>query len=283
MKLIDFTSFAPLNDIREKMQAQLVPWESSAWVEIDGAELLRKLNSIEGIEVDIEELSFSSDGTFEYKGQKVLVYIRDQYYDAKNPDREYKFHISNCQTIKEAFAKGRSERYVVSTRTDGRFLVNVREWSTRIMREENKIKELKVCKVCLQNISYAGYRDHLTHKAIYINFSLGDFFQKYGATQHTKIPKHTDISAPPDEYSENFSKLSQLIRQKGNWRCERCNRDFRNNKRFLHVHHLNGVKSDNSFDNLKVLCICCHSKEADHKQLKYSPDYKKYIELFGEC
>lgn len=281
MKLVDFTNHSALNELRSRMNAPLINWDVSGWVDINSEELRRKLNSIEGIEVDVEEIALSSDGTFEYKGHKVLVYIRDQYFNPKYADREYKFHIASCDTIRKAFANGRADRYVVSTRTDGRFLVNVRNFYSQEVVKENAIEELHVCKNCLLRLSYNGYRSHPTGLHIYSTFSLGDFFQKYGGSQFTKMPRYSDLNAPPDEYAHDFNKLSLALRQKNEWRCDRCNRDFSSYRVFLHTHHKNGIKGDNRPDNLQTLCLGCHSLVPGHERLRFTPDYKHFKKIFG--
>ena len=82
MKLPDFIKATHLNQLRGKMNAKLIDLSTVKWNSFDSDELLIKLNSVEGIIVeDISEISFAEDGTFEYKGQKVLVYIRDQKYN----------------------------------------------------------------------------------------------------------------------------------------------------------------------------------------------------------
>lgn len=282
MKLVDFTSHSVLNELRQQMNAPLIELEASRWTILDPEELRRKLNSIEGIEVDIAEILTSANGTFEYKGQKVVVYIRDQYANPRYPDREYKFHIANCETMEKAFAKGRADRYVVSTRTDGRFLVNVRDFYSRSVMKENAIEDLHVCKNCLLRLRYKGYYSHATGKQIYSTFALSAFFQAYGGTQITRKPRHTDITAPPDEYSLDFDKLSRLLKEKNGWQCEQCGLDLKEYKEFLHSHHKNGLKGDNSLDNLTTLCVRCHAKVPEHGHLKFSPDYTRFIQIFGQ-
>jgi hypothetical protein len=138
MKLPDFHNHQLFNELRQKMGAELVEikMESTPWQKIDTDDLLGRLNSIEGILVEnIRDIKIQEDGTFEYKGQKVLVYIRDQRYNPRYGRGEYKFHIATCETINRFIQNNRLDRYVVSTRTDGKFLVNIKNSVTNSFEE----------------------------------------------------------------------------------------------------------------------------------------------------
>jgi predicted HNH restriction endonuclease len=66
------------------------------------------------------------------------------------------------------------------------------------------------------------------------------------------------------------------------YRCEDCGWQPTNNyqKRFIHTHHQNGDKTNNKEENLKVLCIECHSNvDGYHTQIKSQPNYGEFIEL----
>lgn len=282
MRLPDFASATIFNNLRMKMGAELIDWDTVSWKAVDSDDLLRKLNSLEGIIIDdISEIVFADDGTFEYKGQKVLVYIRDQKQNPKYyKPREYKFHICNCDVINKFIRNNRFDRYVVSTRTDGKFLVNiVNTWNKEYI-EKDTIKELKVCKTCLMKLTYKGYRDYKRDNSIYTEFSLNEFFKKYKAKQFTSTPTYTEKTAPPDLYDSKAIRMNEKIKRQNNWSCQKCGMDLSSNKKYLHIHHINGVKSDNRVSNLRCLCIGCHSEEPDHKHLKYSTDYYKFIEIF---
>ncbi|MCX7983495.1 MAG: hypothetical protein N3A63_01130 [Bacteroidetes bacterium] len=212
MKLINFLNVQQFNDLRAQMNAPLVNLESTGWETIDERALLERLNSIEGIEIDIEELVIVENGTFEFKGQKVLLYIRDQYFIPNKPSAQYKYHIAHCKTLEEAFQRNRSERYVVSTRTDGYFRVNIRDYYTKRMLEESVIKKLQVCKNCLMRLQFKGYTSHTTGSRIYKNFSLEEFFELYRTTPHTIIPKHTDRTAPRSDTHQLYKKNVKRVR-----------------------------------------------------------------------
>ncbi|MBM4311900.1 MAG: hypothetical protein FJ119_13265 [Deltaproteobacteria bacterium] len=145
---------------------------------MDDALILRKkLNSSVGIELkNIGEVAITEEGYFLYKGQRVLLYIRDHYYNPNYPEREYKYHICNCDTIQETIKNDRFNRYVVSTRTDGLFKINVRHFLTRKIIKDNKVTQLHVCKNCLLKLQYHGYSNHRTAHSIYDGFDLATFF-----------------------------------------------------------------------------------------------------------
>jgi len=280
MRLPDFKQADILNSVRRQMNAELIDISVISWHSLDTDDLLKRLNSLEGILVDVEEITFCIDGTFEYKDQKVLVYIRDQRMNPRYGQGEYKFHICNCSTIDTYVKNKRFDRYVVSTRTDGKFLVNVVNTWNKEYIEQNVIKELNVCKNCLMRLAYKGYNDHSRHSSIYYNFNLKEFFETYKSKFTTK-PKYTDTTAPPDIYNPESSKLFEKIKSLNNWKCQNCGINLIQHKKFLNIHHINGVKSDDRLDNLKCLCIKCHSEQPDHSHLKLSNNFYEFNEIFN--
>lgn len=83
-----------------------------------------------------------------------------------------------------------------------------------------------------------------------------------------------------NEYTPDWSIISRKLREEYNWTCQNCQIQLENNlKRFLHVHHINGQKTDNKSANLKVLCIRCHSEQPEHQHLCNHQDYFDFMQL----
>ena len=152
MKLIDFTRFMPLNDLLSRMDAKIVEYDTDqSWDGLDTNALLRQLEK-QGVDIELQDVEFCEDETLEYKGQKVLIYIRDQYvnvqrnYQSHRSKRKssYKFHIANCRTLSDAFRSNRKSRYVISNRTDGLFVVNLIDRSRNVV-VENESENLSKC------------------------------------------------------------------------------------------------------------------------------------------
>lgn len=268
MKLLDFSNDEALNQLREAMGASLIPWVP----EID--ELVTT-----GIDVSPDDITIAPNGTLEYKGRTVTVYIRDQQVSSDDPESLCKFHVADCLTLKAMRSAGRYDRYVVATRTDGKFIVRFLDGGG--YRVERK---LYVCKHCLRHLNYEGYRHHWapSRDEIRNNFDPKAFFEKYGS-QITREPIHTDITAPKNDYPLNWEQIARRYKEDRGWKCEACGFDLgdEGSKRFLHVHHENGLKYDNDPENLRALCIRCHAKQPQHQRLRSHPDYEKYSRLSG--
>ncbi|SDY54812.1 HNH endonuclease, partial [Nitrosomonas sp. Nm33] len=101
----------------------------------------------------------------------------------------------------------------------------------------------------------------------------------YLTTHITQIPKHNSDNAPLNMYSDDWDEISQKIRSGYDWHCQKCNIDLsaKADRKWLHVHHINGLKYDNNRENLKVLCIKCHSEEPSHAHIKNIPDYIDFL------
>jgi len=272
MKLPNFKNSTLFNNLRKDMgDVELISWQSNlAWVDPD---FENWKNGLIDIEVNIEEISVAGDGSLEYKGNKTILYIRDQIM-YKNPrynnSREYKYHISWCRTLEEMKRKGRfKSRYFVSRRIDGIFKVNLL-YGDEIV-EENKLVEMKVCKNCLTRLSYKSYpaKSKPQKALIYNDFNLKEFLESYGSKIYTVPPHDVDI-APINVYSNNFNQISWSYRKSKNWKCEECDKDFSDDKRNLHTHHKDGNKSNNRYSNLQALCFDCHSKQPNHSQMNNS-------------
>lgn len=227
----------------------------------------------EGIEIKPGDSDFTINektGELLYKGVKVLLYIRDQNnYTLSDDDidsyhSEYKFHIAYCSTLESMQQQGKYEKYVVSTRNDGIFLVRASNGRKTSTLEQ----ELKVCKNCLRKLNYKNYKNVSPNRRnlVYKEFSLEEFFSVAGGNYRFvgTLPRKTEKSAPVNEYTADWNEISNHLRKIRRWRCQECGKDCSRNHGALHVHHLNGIKSDNNLSNLIVLCTECHIKEHNH-------------------
>jgi len=289
MTLPDFLEFEPFNRLRRLMNATLPSGFSSGvpTKHLTHNDLDKALEGIEGLTVDdISDIKDVSDGTLAYKDRRVLLYIRDRRtssgYDPL--DNLPEFHIANCKTLEEMIAHGHFEtKYVISTRTDGKFKMNfIYEFGKR----DSTICELKVCRNCLVRLSYKMYKqmDNKARKEIYVNFHLDEYFTIYPKNQVATLPLHTNDTAPVNDYAVGFRETSTRYRSENGWRCENrtCGVDLRDpaHQKYLHTHHINGQKYDDRTENHKALCIRCHAEEPMHAHLKNSPHYREFMKIY---
>jgi hypothetical protein len=279
MKLIDFTNDANLNALREEMGAEFVEWNVETWTPKSADSVRAQLGTRKGIELDedLEGLEIEDDETFSYKGEKVLLYIRDQYY-SDDPNREYKYHICSCRTIDSMFEQGRKNRYVVTKNTSETFYVRLLE--NNVVVEEGP-REMRVCKSCLQELSYKGYGHHASSrsKQVYREFALDEFFDLYGESRFAEKPDYDEYGAPKNKYPDNFDEISKRYRKKQDWVCEKCGLDLSSDRQWLHTHHIDHQKYNNGHQNLKALCLDCHAEI--HPQLRSNSEYRKFIATYG--
>lgn len=227
----------------------------------------------EGVTIGPGDPDFTFNGNtgeLLYKGVKVLLYIRDQTnYHLQNVDlsqykSQYKFHIAYCSTLESMYQQGKYEKYVVSTRNDGLFLVRLSNGHD----VATSTQELKVCKNCLKRLNYKNYNNvsYQEQKQIYESFCLEEFFSVKDSNYRFlgTLPRRNDKNAPINEYTEDWESISYIYRQRVNWKCERCEKDCSHNHGDLHVHHKDGDRSNNQVWNLEALCTNCHTKEHPH-------------------
>lgn len=190
-----------------------------------------------------------------------VAYIRDHGLNSFN----YKFHVCRCTTINKFLEEGFYDKkyfkffikliHIAKKRRGFDYFFPVRYNDV----SRNGVEGMKVCKNCLWELNYKGYRNATEKKRdkIVEEFDLLDFYKEHG----TLLPLNDGI---PDylfnEYSKNWTEISRRVREKANWKCENCGRNFKNDPKNLHVHHVNRMRSDNREENLAVLCKWCHTE-----------------------
>lgn len=272
MKLPDFTKDAGLNALRQVMGASLgalEPAENRGVLTKEEIETLTK----QGIEVPLDQVLVLPDGTLAYKNSRIILYIRDITYYRGGQVVMPRFHVADCKTLENMRANDRFGRYVVATREDGLFPLN-------IPRTMQKITErLDVCQHCLEKLRWEEFGHGVDKRAIVTRFSISRFFAVYGKTLITKSPQHDANTAPLNIYSADFSALGDRIKAERGYRCDRCGFNLANNRRYLHAHHKNGQKHDSRPENIAILCVACHAEQYQHAHLKGSPDYLEFLRV----
>ncbi|MCC7016950.1 MAG: HNH endonuclease [Rhodospirillales bacterium] len=286
MKLPDFYSFDELIQLKIRMGIPQTTY-GELIVTIDPGRLtpfeLDKLTSAEGLDIEsLDKLRVLDDGTLAYKNSRVLLYIRDHQVFEGRPI-EPRFHLAHCDTLQKMRERNRFERYVISTRLDGRFRLNLKERRT----SRSELFNLRVCQNCLNFLSYEGFSIQTMPRSDRLNFvgnfSLEKYFVKFPRSLHTIQPAHDSDNAPLNDYVAEHPEISRRVREAAGWRCQRpqcrINLSAPSLRKYLHTHHKNGIKSDNRPDNLEVICIRCHAAEPCHNHMRALVEYKKFMEL----
>ncbi|RUM46138.1 MAG: hypothetical protein DSY46_00745 [Hydrogenimonas sp.] len=221
-----------------------------------------------GIAIKSDEVQFT-DRVLSYYGRQVLLYIPDQGKKIDkvllNPEEGRRFHVADCETLEKMRRENRFDRYIVTNDLSGAFKVHGIDKFTG--EERHGIAHLKVCKNCLKALNYKGYcvKPKSAQNEIFRTFNLSEFFEDY-STLFKQLPKRFN-AIYASNYPDNWKEISRNYRESKHYICESCHTNFAEHKNLLVTHHINGVKSDNFFSNLKALCLDCHRKEPKHDHL----------------
>lgn len=277
MKLPDFTEFKPLKNLVEEMGATYKTAFQVSWDKLNEDDIEEKLRT-SGLNVDFDEIQFNERGFSTYKNRIVLFYIKTQL--AKYYYSGYKFHFSKCSTISTAIQENRNSRYVISKRTDGLFDVILQDG----FNEDERQIELKPCRNCLREVNYNGYAVGSKSKRdqIYNFFDINELLEGGigGIDLGTMSLFRDSDKVGVDKYPDNFdSEVRPRELKRHNYTCNACRIRLHKFPKYLHVHHINGDKSWNSYRNLQLLCIECHSKLPKHELVRQSRDYLDFQNL----
>ena len=229
----------------------------------------RKQFENEGLDIDLSDVFSTNNGELfiilkDGSIRKAIIHIVDI---SSWPDKwgYPRFHIYSCKKIAEMKSTNKKNRYKASSRKDGLFYL--------IKKERKWYEALEICQFCL-TLYNSQFKVQKTKK----NFPLQEYIKK--TIRHSWFADISiDHCTVPNNYTESWQAISKTIKKQHKYLCFTCGRDFSapECKKFLHAHHINADKRDNTRGNLKVLCIECHSKEHNHSHIKQSREYKEYL------
>jgi hypothetical protein len=234
---------------------------------------------IRGREVRLDELEAIS-GLLAFEGRQILLYIPDQGNRIDevlngNLDGGKKFHVAHCSTLETMKNAGRFERYIATTDISGIFTLSGIDGN---MREKTDRGRLYVCQLCLNMLNYKQAKVNRSARVLREKFDLNDFFETFSSC-FKYLPVRTNVVAGAASYAANWKEISNSLRESVGWTCEGCNINLTSDRHLLHVHHIDGVKSNNARSNLKVLCKACHRMEPLHDHLYVPRQEMKAINL----
>jgi len=201
-----------------------------------------------------QKIEVTNGGYFEAKtfGFNRIRLKGNYYYEEDGEDHYYlfaylssyntnefglpKFHICECETRQNYTG------YIFANKMP----------VTIISRDENKQYEnvtLSLCKNCRNEIKHGLWE-------MFSNLNWYDVvLKKANETSFTQ----NDLKS--DGYVRLWKQISEAYREKNNYKCEECMINLIEDRYFLEVHHIDKNRLNNKEDNLKCLCVVCHSNK----------------------
>lgn len=220
------------------------------------------------IPVNKSEIAQRPGELLEYKGRKVVAYIRDQkaavnFYQNRS---EYRYHLCNCSTMQSMRDIGREHRYLATQRNDGMFEVH----DLTVDPVQKGIVRMDLCKNCVEI---------LWRKGKYLSpFNLKQYFENNDSYTSRTIRKVEEVRST-QTYSPKQEDYSREYRKACHHKCQICSVDCSEFTGLLHMHHVDGNPANNQRHNLQILCVDCHSKQPMHGHMLRNPGFKRQIDM----
>ena len=249
--------------LKQKMDELGFPQIASA----SGFQIIRGDNNRDFLQAyEAGDIDFGNDGIYlNVNGTQLqgYVYIK-KYYVTFNPDQMQwpKAHITQCETIDDFISRERyRERY---------------EWSyaeTNLVIDRHSGMRyedisLELCSYCKDRIN-SGITD-----------TIG-FSQTLEQDEIQSTRGEIDIFG----YTSDWPRVSREYRRMSNYTCQKCHFQTRQtaHHRYLHTHHVDGDKTNNSPTNLQCLCVLCHAYvDARHEENSTRSKVDAFIRLYRD-
>jgi|GEM_PF-2833172 len=209
------------------------------------------------IKVDFQKIKIDQNGYYTYsvdENDYLMLAYKESSWIKKNGLPKY--HIYECDTRME------HNGYIFSNKMP----VDVKCAQTG---EKHNQKHLRLCKNCSHKSSTNFWSSG--QKPWYEN--VLDYVEK----------NQNHLAVRRDKYLRMWQQVSEAFREKMQYKCNQCKIDLslRENRYYLHVHHKDGKKDNNSQKNFECLCILCHTMKHAHTHNDYSwvNNVNKFISL----
>jgi hypothetical protein len=205
-----------------------------------------ELIDIDGIKYNPSKIEIDENGFAIYKnGEERLLLFYYKPHLVKTKFGSYvlpKYHVIECETRQEYGG------FVFANRMP----VEIASRETR----KTTLEELELCKNCSKQIfkSWWGSKKpwyESVLKYISENNHISSFF----------------TSGELKGYHVMWRQISEAYRESVGYKCESCNIDLSNKeeRKYLHTHHIDEDKTNNTKENFQALCLLCHSLKHPEK------------------
>ena len=287
-KLPDFSNTKIFIDLFRKMNTNYSETlDEVEWEKVSIERQIRLKGEAEIVSSDDFIQFLEIDGVFRINGSPVLLYIRDQGRGVENIDSytnenykpEYRYHLMCCRTVHNIIFRQQRDRYVYKDylyEEKPKFKVNISDGQRN--KELSNVK-LQVCQNCIKETAITDLQSmNKNMKQDFLqNFTPKDFCRENKNSYVKSIVGSSYLRKEIDMYPKNWNKISLNYKKSTSYKCENCNADLSQYKKYLHVHHM-GRKDQNEDKYLKSLCIECHSNvNQSHYFMRSHSQYRVFM------